>query len=144
MITYPISSNFFKKIFSIMFSALQYSWSMNLGSFFIEYFLSISFQKKIKIQKGNTQMKFKYLLFWLESCIDFKRNLTDGNLIKQSAQTIGFKICTHISNKNVAAFFLKMSPPFFIAMIRRVLKMHFYLKTVNSLMHNISKWSDTL
>ena len=97
---------------------------------------------------------------------DFKRNLTDGNLIRKSilkriwccsfhgyrnfarecflggehltssstktAQTINFKLCTHISNrllhKTMPAFFLIMSHSFFIAIIQRVLKAYFAWK----------------
>ena len=97
---------------------------------------------------------------------DFKRNLTDGNLIRKSilkriwycsfhgyrnfarecflggehltssstktAQTINFKLCTHISNrllhKTMPAFCLIMSCSFFIAIIRRVLKAYFSRK----------------
>ena len=61
MITYPISSNFCKKHFSGMLSALQFS--IFLISSVIEDFLFISFQQKNEIKKGNTLMQFKYLLF---------------------------------------------------------------------------------
>ena len=85
MITYPISSNFCKKHFSGMLSALQFS--IFLISSVIEDFLFISFQQKNEIKKGNTLMEFKYLLFcWsidLFHVKDFKRNLTDGNLIRK-------------------------------------------------------------
>ena len=84
MVTYPISSNFCKKRFSGMLSALRFS--IFLISF-IEDFLFISFQQKNEIKKGNTLMEFKYLLFcWsidLFHVKDFKRNLTDGNLIRK-------------------------------------------------------------
>ena len=50
----------------------------------------------------------------------------------KTAQTINFKLCTHISNrllhKTVPAFFLIMSHSFFIAIIRRVLKAYFAWK----------------
>ena len=65
MITYPISSNFCKKRFSGMLSALQFS--IFLVSSFIEDFLFISFQQKNEIKKGNTLMEFKYLTFLLEN-----------------------------------------------------------------------------
>ena len=85
MITYPISSNFSKKHFSVMLSALQFS--IFLISSVIEDFSFISFQQKNEIKKGNTLMEFKYLLFcWsidLFHVKDFKRNLTDGNLIRK-------------------------------------------------------------
>ena len=60
MITYPISSNFSKKHFSVMLSALQFS--IFLISSVIEDFSFISFQQKNEIKKGNTLMEFKYLL----------------------------------------------------------------------------------
>ena len=61
MITCAIFSNFCKKRFSGMLSALQFS--IFLLSSFIEDFLIILFQQKNKIKKGNTLMEFKYLLF---------------------------------------------------------------------------------
>ena len=61
MITYPISSNFCKKRFPGMLSALQFS--IFLVSSFIEDFWFISFQQKNGMKKGNTLMQFKYLLF---------------------------------------------------------------------------------
>ena len=61
MITYPISSNFCKKRFPGMLSALQFS--IFLVSSFIEDFWFISFQQKNEMKKGNTLMQFKYLLF---------------------------------------------------------------------------------
>ena len=80
MITYPISSNFCKKHFSGMLSALQFS--IFLISSVIEDFLFISFQQKNEIKKGNTLMEFKYLLSCsridLFDVKDFKRNSTDG------------------------------------------------------------------
>ena len=85
MITYPISSNFCKKRFSGMLSALQFS--IFLVSSFIEDFLFILFQQKNKIKKGNTLMEFKYLQFC--SNIDFvwrqgfQKNLADVNLIRK-------------------------------------------------------------
>ena len=80
-----ISSNFCKKRFSGMLSALRFS--IFLESSFIEDFLFFSFQQKNEIKKGNTLMEFKYLLFcssvdWFD-VKDSKRNLTDGNLIKK-------------------------------------------------------------
>ena len=45
------------------------------------------FNRKMKWKKGNTLMEFKYLLFCssidLFDVKDFKRNLTDGNLIRK-------------------------------------------------------------
>ena len=52
MITYPISSNFCKKRFPGMLSALQFS--IFLVSSFIEDFLFISFQQENETKKGNT------------------------------------------------------------------------------------------
>ena len=100
MITYPISSNFCKKRFSGILLALQFSiflvssfmalqFSIFLASSFIGDFLFILFQQKNEIKKGNTlmEMEFKHLLFcWsidLFRVKDFKRNLTDGNLIRK-------------------------------------------------------------
>ena len=100
MITYPISSNFCKKRFSGILLALQFSiflgsffmalqFSIFLASFFIGDFLFILFQQKNEIKKGNTlmEMEFKHLLFcWSIDFFrvkDFKRNLTDGNLIRK-------------------------------------------------------------
>ena len=61
------------------FMALQFS--IILVSF-IEDFLFISFQQKNELKKGNTLMKFKYLLtcsrIHLLDVKDFKRNSTDG------------------------------------------------------------------
>ena len=44
----------------------------------------------MKFKKENTQVVFKYLLFlgkernlFGEGCIDFKRNLIDGNLVRE-------------------------------------------------------------
>ena len=85
MITYPISSNFCKKRFSGMLSALRFS--IFLVSSFIQDFLFISFQQKNEKKKGSTLMEFKYLLFCssidLLDVKDFKSNLTDGNLIRK-------------------------------------------------------------
>ena len=85
MITYPISSNFRKKIVSAMLPALQFS--IFLASSFIENVLSISFQQKNDMKKGNTLMELKYLLFCssidLFDVKDFKPNLTDGNVIRK-------------------------------------------------------------
>ena len=58
MITYSISSNFSKKRFSGILSALQFS--IFPVSSFIEDFLFISFQQKNEIKKGNTLIEFKY------------------------------------------------------------------------------------
>ena len=54
-------------------------------------FCLFHFHRKMKLRKGNTRLEFIYLLFlradeWFISCkgcIDFKRNLTDGNLIRK-------------------------------------------------------------
>ena len=85
MITYAISSNFCKKHFSGMFSALQFSISLAFS--FIENLLFILFQQKSKIKKGNTLMEFKCILFCssidLFDVKDLKRNLTDDNLIRK-------------------------------------------------------------
>ena len=73
MITYPMSSNFCKKLFSGILLALQFpifllssfmalQFSIFLVSSFIEDLLSITFQQKNEIKKGNTLMVFKYLL----------------------------------------------------------------------------------
>ena len=76
MITYPVSSNFCKKHFSEMLSALRFS------IFVISYLFH--FKRKMK-KKGNTLMEFKYFLFCssldLFDVKDCKSNLTDGNLI---------------------------------------------------------------
>ena len=63
MITYPISIS--KKIFSAMFSALQYSflYNMNHVCSFIDDFLFTSFQQKNKIRKGKHPNGIQYLLF---------------------------------------------------------------------------------
>ena len=91
MFTYLYSSNFSKKIFWTMFSALQCSCSMNPGSSFIDDFLFTSFQKKNKNTKGKYPNEIQIMtvllelnewFVWRERCIDFKRNLTDGNLIR--------------------------------------------------------------
>ena len=127
MITYPISSNFCKKM------SLQYYRFYNFPSFrsshwrcsvrkgvprnFVKFtgkylwqslffnkvagwsdcFWPISslllktsclfyFNRKMKWRKGNNPLEFKYLLFCLSidssDVKDFKRNLTNGNLIK--------------------------------------------------------------
>ena len=85
MVTYLISSNVCKKRFSRMLSALYFS--IFVVSSFIENFLFISFQQKNEIKKGNTLMEFKCLLFCssidLFHVKDFKRNLTNGNLIRK-------------------------------------------------------------
>ena len=133
-------------------------------SSFIEDFLLISLQQKNEIKKGKYPDRVQIFTFFssidLFDVKDFKRNLTDGNLIRKSilkriwycsfhgyrnfarecflggehltssstktAQTINFKLCTHISNrmlhKTVPGFYLTMSCSFFIAIIRRVLK----------------------
>ena len=82
MITYPISSNFCKKRFSGMLSALQFS--IFLVSSFIENFLFISFQQKNEIKReipsSNIYIFARIDLFDVK---DFKRNLTDGNLIRK-------------------------------------------------------------
>ena len=78
MITYPVSSNFCKKLFSGILLALQFpiflvpsfmplQFSIFLVSSFIEDFLFISFQQKNEIKKGNTLIEFKYLAFMLEN-----------------------------------------------------------------------------
>ena len=71
-----------------MLSALHFSFFVVYC--FIEHFLLfILFQQKNEIKKGNTlmEMEFKHLLFcWnidLFRVKDFKRNLTDGNLIRK-------------------------------------------------------------
>ena len=70
-------------IHSRIWSALQLS--IFLVSSFFEEILFISFQQKNEIKKGNTPMEFKYLLVCssidLLDVKDFKRNLTDRNLI---------------------------------------------------------------
>ena len=63
MITYPISSNFCKKRFSVMLWASRFS--IFLVSSFIED-LFISCQQKNEIKKRNNLMEFKYLPFLLE------------------------------------------------------------------------------
>ena len=136
-------------------------------SSFIEDFLLISLQQKNEIKKGKYPDRVQIFTFFssidLFDVKDFKRNLTDGNLIRKrilkriwycsfhgyrnfarecslggehltssstkTAQTINFKLCTHISDrllhKTVPAFYLIMSFWFFIAIIRRVLKAYF-------------------
>ena len=80
MITYPISSNLCKKSFSA---------SIFLVPFFIEDFFLILFQQKNEIKKGNALMELKYLPFCSSTDlfgardVKFKRNLTDGNLIRK-------------------------------------------------------------
>ena len=76
MITYPISSNFCKKRFPGMLSALQFT--LFLVSSFIGDFLFILVQQKNEMRKRNTLMEFKYLHFCssidLFDVNDFKRN----------------------------------------------------------------------
>ena len=68
-----------------MLLALQFS--ILLVSSFIQDFLFILFQEKNFLKKGNTLMELKDLLFCssidLFHVKDFKRNLTDGNLIRK-------------------------------------------------------------
>ena len=62
---------------------------MNLVSCLIDDFLFISFSQKNEIKKGKYPTRIHIFTFlradeWFISCkgwIDFKRNLTDGNLI---------------------------------------------------------------
>ena len=67
-----------------MLLALQFS--ILLVSSFIQDFL-FYFKRKKFLKKGNTLMEFKDLLFCssidLFPVKDFKRNLTDGNLIRK-------------------------------------------------------------
>ena len=83
MITYPISSNFCKKRFPGMLSALQFS--IFLVSSFIEDFLFISFQQKNEMKKGNTLIQVKYLFFCsridLFDVKDFNRNVFKENFM---------------------------------------------------------------
>ena len=71
-----------------MLSALHFSFFV-VYSFIEHFLLFILFQQKNEIKKGNTlmEMEFKHLLFcWsidLFRVKDFKRNLTDGNLIRK-------------------------------------------------------------
>ena len=70
VITYAISSNFCKKRFSGMLSALQFS--IFLVSSFIEDFLFILFQQKNKIKKKNTLMGVQIFTILLEHCLKSK------------------------------------------------------------------------
>ena len=70
VITYAISSNFCKKRFSGMLSALQFS--IFLVSSFIEDFLFILFQQKNKIKKENTLMGVQIFTILLEHCLTSK------------------------------------------------------------------------
>ena len=70
VITYAISSNFCKKRFSGMLSALQFS--IFLLSSFIEDFLFILFQQKNKIKKENTLMGVQIFTILLEHCLTSK------------------------------------------------------------------------
>ena len=64
MITYPISGNFSRKIFSVMFSALQYSFlHYESPGFFIDDFLFTSFQQKNDIKKGKYPNEIQILSF---------------------------------------------------------------------------------
>ena len=84
MITYPTSSNFSKKIFLALFSPLQYSFLHYVTHkisclllLMISYLLH--FNRKMKLKKGNTQMKFKHLLFLREH----DQNMFKANLMLQ-------------------------------------------------------------
>ena len=55
---------------------------MKLVSSFIDDFLFTLFQQKNEIKKG----KYPNGILIFEGCIDFKRNLTDGNLIRKCVQ----------------------------------------------------------
>ena len=112
MITYPISSNLCKKgslqcywLYNCSFFRSSHwrcfvrkrcSWEFckihrkTLLIFLVsslEDFLFISFQQKNELKKGNTLMELKYLHFCssidMFDVKDFKRNLTDGNLIRK-------------------------------------------------------------
>ena len=85
MITYPISSNFCKKHFSGMLSALQFSIFL-ISSVIEDFFLFISFQQKNEIKKGNALMEFKFLLFCLSiDLFDVKhsKEISNGDLIRK-------------------------------------------------------------
>ena len=58
MLTYPISRNFSKKIFSAMFSALQYSFLHCESRVFFYWRFLVYFvtTKKMKLKRENTQM----------------------------------------------------------------------------------------
>ena len=85
MITYPISSNFCKSV------SQECYWLYNFPSYSYLLLFKISylfyFKRKKFLKKGNTLMEFKDLPFCssidLFHVKDFKRNLTDGNLIRK-------------------------------------------------------------
>ena len=62
MITYPASSNFSKKIFLAMFSALQYYFLHNE----IDDFLFTLFKQKNLIKKGKCTNVIQIFIFLLE------------------------------------------------------------------------------
>ena len=155
-------------LLSKMWLGLQFS--IFLVSSFIEDFLFFLFQQKREIKKGKSPDGVTIFTLFLSIDLfdvkDFKRILTDGNLIRKcvlkriwccsfhvysnfarewfldgkqftssstkTAQTINFKLSTHIFNrllhKTISAFFLIMSCSFFIAIIWRVLKGYFSWK----------------
>ena len=94
MITYPISNNFCLKTFlwDVISFTIFLLFRICVSSFivlllFLFFYLIISFQQNNEIKKGKTLIELKHLLFCssvdLFHVRDFKRSLTDGNLIRK-------------------------------------------------------------
>ena len=62
----------------------------------LEDFLFISFEQKNEMKKGKYMMDFKYILFCssidLFDAEDFKKNSTDGNLIRKCVDVAVFMV----------------------------------------------------
>ena len=122
--------------------------------FFYWRFFYISFQQKNEIKKRKTLMEFKYLLFCsnidLFDIKDFKRNLTDGNLIRKCMELTTSRENVFQKKFDVAVFMVRRNSlgnglwvvntaaqnharvfsnnELFIAITRQVLKAHFVWK----------------
>ena len=83
--------------------------------------------------KENLMLQFSWRNFDREWFLGCEQSTSSST---KTAQTINFKMRTHISNrlqrKYLPVFFLIISHPFFIAIVGRVLKAYFCMKTVKS------------
>ena len=83
----PLYRCFLRNDHSLFTLECERSYNFHLSPVFLYWRFLVSVQQKNEIKKGNTLMEFKYLLFWLSIDLfhvkDFKRNLTDGNLIRK-------------------------------------------------------------